>query len=413
MLIRKIAIASLLFALIGIVVAQAPKVDDKGKTPASENELDPVSKQSAAIEAQLAKTNSTSKEGAELMLKLIDLYYDNGRPFGLVRVAQSFVGLHSTHPRHKDVMLKLIDGLTTTGRNKELIATGRQFLARNPADPACAEIERWLARLVRKTNDIIGTAAVLESHWKRLGATAEGPRAGREAIGLYFSINNADTLAKAAALGEDMLDKLPAGGPATSVGWSAVDAQERLSQWAKANLVATKLLAKSPPTTPYYLQYLHARMAENYSRLGQRVNAIESWRKAIAVVGASPRPDLNSRMIEELAQTNPKPADIEPAVNDYVAKFPDPARPLRPADPSGRRLFGCQGSGQGRADLDRSPALRRPLAWGQLHLRAVVRRREGHDCPQRAAGQGRAGAARGDRQEHARQRRGASLFPRP
>ncbi|MDB5306111.1 MAG: Tetratricopeptide 2 repeat protein [Gemmataceae bacterium] len=326
MLTRTFAVATLFLALLGAALAhQQPAPADKAKAaPATpEGELDPVGKQAAALEAQLAKTSSTTKEGAELLLKLIDLYHENGRPFGLVRAAQSFVALHSTHPRHKEAMLKLIDGLQTTGRNKELIATGRQFLTRHPADPACAEIERWLARLLRRANDVPGAAAVQEARWKRLGPTPEGQRAGRDAIHLYFSINNPDSLAKAAALGEDMLDKLPAGGPATIAGWNAVDAQERLSQWAKANLVATKLLAKSPPATPYHLQYLHYRVAENYNRLGQRTNAADSWRKAMAVPNTPPRPDLHMRLIEELVHNNPKPAEFEPVVAQYLAKFPN------------------------------------------------------------------------------------------
>ena len=319
---RTLAFAGLFLALLGVGLAahQPPKPADKAAVP--EGDIDAVGKQAAALETQLAKVSASSKEGAELQLKLIDLYHENGRPFGLVRTGQAFVAQHTTHPRHKDAMLKLLDGLRATGRNKELIATGRQFLTRHPADPAGAEVERWLARLLRKTNDSAATALVQEAHWKRLGATPEGQRSGRDAIGLYFAVNNPDALGKAAALGEEMLDKLPAGGPATSAGWSAIEAQEKLSQWAKANAVGTKLLAKSPPTTPYYLQYLHARVAENYSRLGQRVNAVESWRKAIAVANTPPRPDLHMRLIEELFQTNPKPAEFEPTVNDYLAKYP-------------------------------------------------------------------------------------------
>ncbi|MCE9534338.1 MAG: tetratricopeptide repeat protein, partial [Planctomycetes bacterium] len=220
-------------------------------------------------------------------------------------------------------MLKLIDALQATGRNKELIATGRQFLSRHPADPACANIESWLGKLLRKSNDLPGAAAVLDAHWKRVGLTTDGPAAGREALAIYFSINNPDSLAKAAVLGEDLLDKLPAGGPATAAGWSAVDAHERLSAWAKANLAAVKLLAKSPPAIPYYLQLLHAKMAENYGRLGQRTNAVESWKKALAVANTPARPDLHARLIEDLFSTNPKPAEFEPFVTAFVTKFPE------------------------------------------------------------------------------------------
>ncbi|HEY3789241.1 MAG TPA: tetratricopeptide repeat protein, partial [Urbifossiella sp.] len=230
---------------------------------------------------------------------------------------------HTTHPRHKDVMRKLIDGLLATGRNKELIATGRQFLQRHPTDPACIAIERWLAVLLRRAGETASTAALEETHWKRLGATPEGWRAGRDAVALYLAINNAEALAKAAALGEEMLDKLPAGGPATAAGWYAVEAQERLSQWAKANQVALKLLAKSPPADPKNVQNLYYRIAQNYSRLAQRVNAVDAWRKALAVPNTPPRPDIHMQLIEELVQTNPKPPELEPTVTQYVAKFPN------------------------------------------------------------------------------------------
>ena len=318
---RKLAFAGLFLALLGVGIGHTqPKPADKVVPP--EGDIDAVGKQASALETQLAKTSATSKEGAELQLKLIDLYHEHGRPFGLVRTGQTFVAQHTAHPRHKEAMLKVIDGLRVTGRNKELIATGRQFLTRHPADPAGAQIEQLLARLLRKANDSAATALVLEAHWKRVGGTPEGHRAGRDAIALYFGLNNADSLPKAAALGEQMLDKLPAGGPATYAGWYAIESHERLSQWAKANAVGTKLLAKSPPTTPYYAQYLHYRIAENYNRLGQHVNAVASWRAALAVPNTQPRPDIHMRLIEQLVQTNPKPAELEPVVNDFLAKYP-------------------------------------------------------------------------------------------
>ncbi|MFO0802478.1 MAG: tetratricopeptide repeat protein [Gemmataceae bacterium] len=327
MLARPFALIAGFSMILGVGLAhQQPAPKDPPKAPAvPEGEIDAVGKAAAALEAQLAKTASSTKEGAELQLKLIDLYHENGRPFGLVRTATSFVGLHSTHPRHKDAMLKLIDGLLVTGRNKELIATGRQFLQRHPADPAAAGVERWLAVLLRRSGDSAGFAAIQEAHWKRLGAVPEGWRAGREALMTYIAINNSDSLAKAGAIGEEMLDKLPAGPSATVAGWYAVDAQERLSQWAKANQVAAKLIAKSPPADAKMVQNLHYRMGENYSRLTQRVNAVDAYRKAIAVPNVPPRPDMHMRLIEELVQTNPKVAEFEPTVNDYVAKYPDRA----------------------------------------------------------------------------------------
>lgn len=310
----------LLAGVFGLAQAQPPKP----AAPVSPNEsaVDAITKQAAALEAQLAKTSSTSADAAEIMLKLMKLYHDNGRPFGLVRVAQSFVGLHSAHPRHKEAMLLLIDGLRATGRNKELIAAGRQFLSRHPNDPAGADIEVWLPRLLYRDRDFMSAAGIYEAHFNRLGATPEGRRAGQTAISLYFQVNNKASLTQAAALAERMLDKLPAGGPATAAGWSGLDAYERLNDWAKANLLATKLLQKSPPTSPAYLQTLHARMAENYSRSGQRTNAVESFRKAFTTPNAPVRPEYLSRLISELHQSNPQPAAMEAAVNEYRQKFP-------------------------------------------------------------------------------------------
>src|ERR1041385_1948183 len=83
-----------------------------------ETDVDPITKQASSLESQLSRTRGNTAEAAEVMLKLIDLYHDNGRVFGLVRVAQPFVAQHTTHARHKDVMLKLIDALRVTGRNK-------------------------------------------------------------------------------------------------------------------------------------------------------------------------------------------------------------------------------------------------------------------------------------------------------
>ncbi len=82
-------------------------------------------------------------------------------------------------------------------------------------------------------------------------------------------------------------------------------------------------MAKGGLPGPYYLQNLHARMGENYARQGQRVKAIESWKKAIAVQGMAPRPDLESRLITEIYHTNPKPADLEPLVTAYLKKYPE------------------------------------------------------------------------------------------
>jgi TolA-binding protein len=302
------------FVLVVAAAASIISADDQG--------VDKVTKQATQLEAELTKLRSTSGEAAEVMLKLTDLYYQEGRVFGLIRIGQNFVALHTSHPKHKDVMLKLMDGLLVTGRNKEVIATSRQFLVRYPKDPACVEVERRLAELLTRGGETAAAAAVNESRWRRLGQTPEGVTAGMNALGQFTALNNADGFARAATLGDDLLEKLPAGPVATAAGWRAFDGWERGNNWAKANLTASKLLQKSPPADPWYLRELHRRMGENYSRVGQRANAIDSYRKAMAVPGLAPRADINGRLINELHQTRPKPAELEPLVSDYLQKFP-------------------------------------------------------------------------------------------
>jgi hypothetical protein len=288
-----------------------------------EGDVDAVTKQATVLESQLSKTRSTTAEAAEVMLKLIDLYHENGRVFGLVRVGQGFVALHTTHPRHKDAMVKVMDGLRVTGRNKELIATGRQFLVRYPADAASAEAEKLLGRLLTRTNETAAAVVLNEAVWKRLGPTPEGREFGLRAVAQYQSFNNADGWTKAGTLADDMLDKLPAGPYAGYAGWLGVDSWERISNWAKANLTAGKLLAKGGLPGPYYFQNLHHRMGENYARQGQRVNAIDSFKKAQAVAGMPPRADILGRIISETYHSNPKPAVLEPLVAEYLQKYPD------------------------------------------------------------------------------------------
>ena len=291
---------------------------------AEDPNVDAVTKQATQLESQLTKLRSTTGEAGEVMLKLVDLYYQNGRVFGQIRVSQSFVTLFPSHPSHKDVMLKLIDGLQVTGRNKEVIATSRQFLVRYPKDPACAGVEGLLAQLLARSGEVPASASMNESRWRRLGATPDGTTAATTAVAQYVALNNPDNFTKAATLSEEMLEKLTAGPAATTAGWKAMDNWERVNNWAKANLVGAKLLQKAPPTDNPHLRDLHRRMGENYSRIGQRVNAAESFRKALDVPGtpATVLPGLYARLISELHQTTPKPAVIEPLVEDYLKKFP-------------------------------------------------------------------------------------------
>ena len=83
------------------------------------------------LEARLKETAETSPAGAELMLGLIDHYWQDGQVFGLIRTAGKFARSQPDHPRRAEVMLKLIDGHAAAARHDDVIVTGRQFLGDN------------------------------------------------------------------------------------------------------------------------------------------------------------------------------------------------------------------------------------------------------------------------------------------
>ncbi|MED5401300.1 MAG: hypothetical protein VX669_12995, partial [Planctomycetota bacterium] len=104
--------------LAGVILAQDAKPVAKAK-----GEVDAVSQQATSLEAELGKFKDTSSEAAEVMVKLVDLYHQHGRLFGLIRVAQRFVSSHPTDKRHHDVLLKLVDGLDAASRHSDFIAS--------------------------------------------------------------------------------------------------------------------------------------------------------------------------------------------------------------------------------------------------------------------------------------------------
>ena len=104
--------------------------------------IDPVSQKAADLEAQVRKLDTSSVEGANALLELVDLYHGNARGFGLVRAGKTFVKTHRDHPRHKEVMLKLLDGHLILSRNEDIVSTSRQFLEFYGKDGAAAQVAR-------------------------------------------------------------------------------------------------------------------------------------------------------------------------------------------------------------------------------------------------------------------------------
>ena len=60
---------------------------------------DEVSQQASQLEASLGKYRDTSPEAGNLMVQLADLYFNNGRALGLVRVTQTFTTAHTYRMR--------------------------------------------------------------------------------------------------------------------------------------------------------------------------------------------------------------------------------------------------------------------------------------------------------------------------
>jgi TolA-binding protein len=291
---------------------------------AQQESLDDISQKATQLEAELGKLRDTSPEAAEVMVKLVDVYYDQGRVFGLIRVGQTFITQHPSHPKHKDVMIKLVDGLQVTSRNKELTALCRQFLARYPDDKACTRMEVLLAGALDQLEDRPKAAEAHEAIWKRQKDTPQGRQSGIRAMNLYVGLNNKDGWTRAAQIGESMVDTLPASGFVADVGMQSVLNWQRISDWVKSNAAANKLLKKNAVTNKDSLAYLHTLMASNYANQNQRANAVESYRKSRALVDTR---DALVRLISEQHNAQAKPAEMEPLVNEFYQKYPD--RPER------------------------------------------------------------------------------------
>ena len=308
--------------LAGVILAQDAKPAAKAK---AKGEVDAVSQQATSLEAELGKFKDTSSEAAEVMVKLVDLYHQHGRLFGLIRVAQRFVSSHPTDKRHHDVLLKLVDGLDAASRHSDFIASARQWLERYPKDPAAAGLEIRLAAVLDRGSDRRVSGTAHEAVYRRSPGSVEGRRHAVMAVTHYASVNNKAVYIQAASLAEELLAAFPKGVSAEESGWQAVAQWRRGNEWAKSNAAGTKLLAKGLPATPDRKRQLHLMMGENYGRLGQWANASDSYGKARAIRDSQ---DVHYLSITALSNNQAaKAAQMKPVVDDYLRKYP--ARPDR------------------------------------------------------------------------------------
>lgn len=302
------------YATDALAQAPAPAATAPAAAPAQ-----PENPKIRELEGALSKMRDTSPEAAGVMVQLIDLYYEEGRVFGLIRVGQQFVTGFTSHPQHKDAMLKLFDGLLATSRNKELITLARQFMQRYPNDPAIPRVELVLAQTLEQVDDRPRAAEALEAVWKRQGDTFLGRESALKAFNLYAAMNNKDGFTKAAMIGEAVADKVAAPEYATRLAMDSVIYWNRIAEYAKSNAVGSKLLKKNLPADTAQKAYLHSFMAQNDINLGQRANAAENFRKARALVDNR---DSLYRLVVELASASAAPEAIQPLVDEYAKKYP-------------------------------------------------------------------------------------------
>lgn len=301
-----------LFALACLPLASLPR------TAHAQEAEDKVSQQASDLEASLGKLRDGSPEAADVMLKLVELYHQNGRALGLIRIANRFVVAQAAHPQHRAMMLKLIDGLEANARNKDLVNICRQFLARYPDDGQCGHVEIVLAAALDQLGDRKASAAAHEAVWKRQGDKPAGRASGVTAVWLYQQQNNQESFIKAAEISESMLAKVKPGEFPVHMGRQAVYWWQRANDWAKSNHAASTMFKRGLKLEPEVERDLHYQMGENYSRLGQRANAIDSFQKARKIRDSV---DLHGRLIYEHHYAGSKPQDMEGLVREYVQKY--------------------------------------------------------------------------------------------
>ncbi len=288
------------------------------QTAEESKQLDAVSQEAAKHEADLNKFKDTSPEAGELLVKLTDLYHQHGRVFGLIRAGQRFSAAHPGDARNQAVMLKVIDGLEAMSRHKELTVSIRQFIQKYPAAPQNVELEERLAKALDKLGERQKAAETYRAMWLRQ-PNVNGRKFGEAAI-TRFNNGSQQEIFDGCVLAEDMLDKLPAGEFTKLLAANAHYRWRQYGQWAKANAIGAKMLAKGLPYSPEETRELQRMQGENFNYLAQYANAANHYRQVRAI-----RDDWSAlnQLIYSMYYSQAKGAEFEPLVNEFDAKYPD------------------------------------------------------------------------------------------
>lgn len=274
---------------------------------------DPAAK-AVELEARLKETAETSPAGAELMLGLIDHYWQDGQVFGLIRTAGKFARSQPDHPRRAEVMLKLIDGHAAAARHDDVIVTGRQFLELFPDAPLANEARDRLATAFERSGRTPAAAVLRRDIWTKGGDA----RHGIAALQLMMAAGNAESFKLATALSVDLAGKLPADQALTECGFQGMDAAGRASLWAEGLQIAKTLARRKAPLDAKQQRELDFRAGQFESQLGQHENAIASFRKALAP-GSD---EVHRHLIDAMVAAKQAPAGIEAEARRYLAAYP-------------------------------------------------------------------------------------------
>ena len=145
---KKCSVFLLCFVAVSLQAVMAQNIEEVLK----------ARKDIANIQSKLRQSNDRSNQGAKLLVQLVDLADEYGRPFTLIQAAKRFVVSNPEHERHPDIMLRLIDAQLVVARHKDAISTARQFISRHADHAEVAMVHRLLADIFRREGKMAAAA---------------------------------------------------------------------------------------------------------------------------------------------------------------------------------------------------------------------------------------------------------------
>jgi len=270
--------------------------------------------EAANLEARLKETAEASPPGADLMLKLIEIYKNEGQVFGLIRTASKFSRAQTEHPRRAEITLELIRGYEAAARHDDVITTARQFFEIFPEHALTNEVRDSIAIAYERTGRAIPAADYRAEIWENGGPVEQGI----SAIQIWYPANKAETYAKTADLALSMVEKIPVDSKLSGIGFQGMEAALRSEKWNEGLQIAKAIAKRNAPLDAAgkkRLAYLDGRFE---SKLGQFGNAVTSFSESLAPGDA----DRQRHLIEAMISAKLPITEIEAEAKRYADAFP-------------------------------------------------------------------------------------------